>query len=84
MVAKTSYGRAKEVEDDVESLLRTLHLSKDSKDRSNLPEVKWLATVKLLTSKQFSEQSLFSTMRKAWNTARDVSFLTIGRNLFLV
>lgn len=77
---------------DVEELLRKLRLSEvekegvvlAEKERGSLPEVKWLAAATLLTTKQFSEQSLISTMMAAWNTAKEVSFRPIGKNLFLV
>lgn len=77
---------------DVEELLRKLRLSEvekegvvlAEKERGSLPEVKWLAAATLLTTKQFSEQSLISTMMAAWNTAKEVSFHPIGKNLFLV
>ena len=86
MVAEAYDGKVPEVGDEVESLLRTLRLSKAETDgvvlaneeRNKLPEVKWLAVARLLTSKQISEQSLFSTMRTTWNTTREVSFCVIG------
>ena len=53
-------------------------------DRVGLPKVKWMAVAKLLTVKDFSEASLSSTMRAAWNTAREVIFRPIGKNLFIV
>lgn len=53
-------------------------------DRAKLPEVKWMAAAKVLTVKQFSEQSLISTMRAAWNTAREVSFRPLEKNLFVI
>jgi hypothetical protein len=88
----SSRGKSAEDGDDVEKLLKTLSLSEAEKDgvvlasaeRTKLPEVKWLAAARLLTSKNFSEQSLISTMRAAWNPAREVSFHAIGKNLFLV
>jgi hypothetical protein len=88
----SSRGKSAEDGDDVEKLLKTLSLSEAEKDgvvlasaeRTKLPEVKWLAAARLLTSKNFSEQSLISTMRAAWNLAREDSFRAIGKNLFLV
>lgn len=53
-------------------------------DSEKLPSVKWMAAAKLLTTKEFSEASLISTMRAAWNPAREVSFRAIGKNLFVV
>lgn len=53
--------------EEMERLLRTLRLSEAEEgvllakeDRSNLPEVKWLEAARLLTSRQFSQQLLFS------------------------
>jgi hypothetical protein len=43
-----------------------------------------MAAATLLTVKQFSEQSLMSTMMEAWNTSLEVSFQPIGKNLFLI
>ena len=54
------------------------------KERENLPKVKWLAVAKLLTVKQFSDQSLSSTMMATWNLAREVTFRPIARNLYMV
>jgi len=61
---------------DVQDLLKKLRLSDVEQegvvlakvDWAKLPEVKWMAAAKVLTVKQFSEQSLISTMRAAWNT----------------
>lgn len=77
---------------DVDELLKSLNLSAEEhsgvvlllEEREKLPEVKWMAAAKLLTTKQFSEQSLIATMKAAWNTAREVSFRSMGRNLFVV
>lgn len=52
--------------------------------QGSLPKVKWVAVATLLTVKQFSEQSLMSTMMEAWNTSLEVSFQPIGKNLFLI
>nr|TKW10491.1 hypothetical protein SEVIR_6G168000v2 [Setaria viridis] len=43
-----------------------------------------MAAAKLLTVKEFSEASLMSTMRSAWNTAHEVTFCPIGKNIFVV
>lgn len=69
-------------ESDIDELLRKLRLSEAERDgaflaredRDRLPQVKWTAVAKLLTTKDFSEASLMSTMRSAWNPAREVSF----------
>lgn len=69
-------------ESDIDELLRKLRLSEAEwdgvflawEDRDRLPQVKWTAVAKLLTTKDFSEASLMSTMRSAWNPAREVSF----------
>lgn len=50
----------------------------------DLPDVKWLAAARLLTEKNFSELSLMSTMRSAWNCAREVTFRPVAKNLFVV
>lgn len=63
MAAEASRGDAKDVDGEMERLLRMLKLSEAEKegvvlakeDRSKLPEVKWLAAARLLTSKQFNE-----------------------------
>ena len=88
------FSAAKERKDtvDVEELLGKLKLSESKRqgvvlvkaDRESLPEVKWMAAARLLTVKNLSEQSLISTMKVAWNTAREVSFRPIGKNLFVV
>lgn len=77
---------------DVDELLQKLRLSDAERDgvvlakddRKRLPPVKWMAAATLLTRKEFSEASLISTMRSAWNPARDVTFRPIGKNLFVV
>lgn len=77
---------------DVDDLLSMLHLSEAEKDgvvlakedRENLPKVKWMAAARLLTSKDFSAASLASTMRSTWNPTREVTFRSIGKNLFVV
>ncbi|RCV30780.1 hypothetical protein SETIT_6G123000v2 [Setaria italica] len=43
-----------------------------------------MAAARLLIEKHFAEQSLQSTMRAAWNTAREVVFRPIEKNLFVV
>lgn len=52
--------------------------------REEFPKVKWMAAAKLLSQKEYSEASLMSTMRSAWNTVREVTFYPIGRNLYVV
>jgi hypothetical protein len=52
--------------------------------RDSLPEVKWMAAAKLLTTKKFSVTSLESTMRSAWNPAKEVTFRFIEENLFVI
>jgi hypothetical protein len=74
----------------VEDLLRKLKLSDVEKDgvflaredRSKLPEVKWMAVGRVLTEKGFSDESLKRTMLAAWNTAKEVGFRPIGKNLY--
>ncbi|KAK1629914.1 hypothetical protein QYE76_004229 [Lolium multiflorum] len=78
--------------EDVEDLLKKLKLSEEEREgvvlakeeRSNLPEVKWMAVARVLTGKGFSDESLKRTMLAAWNTAREVTFRPIGKNLFVV
>ena len=78
--------------EDVESLLMKLKLSEGEKAgvilpkevRGNLPEVKWMAVARVLTRKAFSDESLKRTMYAAWNTAREVAFNPIGRNLYVL
>lgn len=92
MAADSSDARVKTGEVDVNTLLQKLRLNEAEREevvlareeRGSLPEVKWLAVAKLLTVKQFSEQSLISTMHAAWNTAREISFRPIAKNLFMV
>jgi hypothetical protein len=77
---------------NVEDLLRKLKLSDvekdgvflDKEDRGNLPEVKWMAVGKLLTRKNFSEESLRRTMLAAWNIGHEVTFRASERNLFKI
>lgn len=76
----------------LDELLRKMNLSEAEHDevvlvreeKENLPAVKWMAVGKLLTSKQYSEQSLMSMMRAAWNAAREISFSPIGPNIFTI
>ena len=92
MAGEASKDKTRMSDVDVDELLRKLKLSDSEKegvflameDRENLPNVKWMASAKLLTAKAFSEASLMSTMRSAWNTARDVSFRPIGKNVYVV
>jgi hypothetical protein len=89
--SKPAMGGGEE-EVDVDAMLKNLHLSEAECDdvvlpmgaRDSLPEVKWMAVAKLLTTKRFSKQVLKSTMLSAWNTAREVSFRPLAKNLFLV
>jgi hypothetical protein len=77
---------------DVEDLLSKLKLSEEEQagvflakeERSSLPEMKWLAVARVLTAKSFSDESLKRTMMAAWNTAREVAFRPIGKNLYTV
>lgn len=92
MAAESSERGAMKADLSVDELLSMLKLSDAEKDevvlakedRENLPAVKWMAAAKLLTSKEFSTASLFSTMRASWNPAREVSFRAIGKNLFVI
>ena len=76
----------------LDELLKNMKLSEaerevvvlDRAEKENLPAVKWMAVGKLLTMKQYSEQSLAATMRAAWTPAREVSFCKLRKNLFTV
>ena len=78
MAANPTRAGSKKCEVDVNTLLQKLQLNDVEHDgvvlakeeRENLPKVKWLAVAKLLTVKQFSDQSLSSIMMTAWNPAR--------------
>jgi hypothetical protein len=47
-------------------------------------EAKWMAVMKLLTTKPFSDVSLKKTMRFAWAPAREVVIRDVEENRFLV
>ena len=47
-------------------------------------EVRWLGIFRVHTTKSFSHVALFKQMRNAWASAKDVTFKTLGVNLFLV
>ena len=87
MAAKSTKVGMQKNEVDVNALLQQLQLNDVERDevvlakeeRENLPKVKWLAVAKLLTLKQFSDQSLFSTMMAAWNPAQEVSFRPLAK-----
>ena len=86
MAANPTRAGSKKCEVDVNTLLQKLQLNDADRDgvvlakeeRENLPKVKWLAI------KQFSDQSLSSTMMAAWNPTREVTFRPIARNLYMV
>jgi hypothetical protein len=92
MADESVKGKAWRSEVDVDELLQKLRLSDAERDRvmsakddgERLPPVKWMAAAKLLTRKGFSQASLISTMRSAWNPTREVTFRPIGKNLFVV
>jgi hypothetical protein len=92
MAAESSKMGAKKVDLNVDELLSKLQLNEAEKDevvlakvdQENLPAVKWMATARLLSSKDFSTTSLISMMRSAWNPAREVTFRAIGKNLFVI
>ena len=80
-------GGKKKGEMNVDELLDLLHLNEAEEEEvvlareecENLPAVKWMAVASLLTSKAFSTASLISTMKSAWNPAREVTFSTIDK-----
>lgn len=47
-------------------------------------DVRWLALFRVHTSKPFSHAAMFSAMRNAWAAAKEVTFKSLGPNLFLV
>lgn len=49
-----------------------------------MKDVRWLALFRVHTSKPFSHAALFSAMRNAWATTKEVTFKVLGPNLFLV
>ena len=63
---------------DMNALLQKLKLSEAEKegvflakeDRDKLPNVKWMAVAKLLTTKKYSDASLITTMKSTWNWRR--------------
>lgn len=92
MAEQDGSEKGKRQDFDMEKLLQKLNLSEAEKEgvflakeeRANLPEVKWMVVGKLLTIKDFSNTALFSTMRAAWNSAREVTFRPMGKNLFII
>lgn len=92
MATGASGSRVPRDEARLDDLLQKLKLSDAEREgvflakatMEELPKVKWMAAAKLLSVKEYSEASLMSTMRSAWNTARDVTFRPIGRNLYVV
>lgn len=92
MAAEASGDGVKKKIVDVNELLQKLQLSEAEKegvflakeDKEGLPEIKWMAAARLLTTREFSDTSLISTMRSAWNLAQEVSFRPIGKNLYVV
>lgn len=77
---------------DVNALLQKLRLNETERSGvvltkevdGGLPTIKWMAAAKLLTVRDFSESSLKSTMISTWSPAREVSFRSISKNLFVV
>jgi len=47
-------------------------------------EVRWLALMRVHTSKTFSHAALFNHMRNAWSAAKEILFKVKGDDLFLV
>jgi hypothetical protein len=78
-------------EPSLEDLLNSLNLKwEDIKDLfiakaevgTLKEEVKWMAVMRLLTTKPFSRMSLKKTMRFAWAPTKEVSFCDIKENRF--
>jgi hypothetical protein len=81
------------VEPLLEELLRSLNLKGEDIEgffvakgevESLKEEVKWMAVMRLLTTKPFSAISLKKTMRFMWTPAKEVTFRDIEENKFLV
>ncbi|KAK1558107.1 hypothetical protein QYE76_018120 [Lolium multiflorum] len=88
-------GEAKkeETEPTLEELLHSLNLKGEDIDglfvaKSEVEtlkeEVKWMAVMRLLTTKPFSAISLKKTLKFAWAPAQEVSFRDLEGNRFLV
>jgi hypothetical protein len=79
-------------EEDVGEMLKNMKLHEAELDDVVLgketiggwPQVKWLATAKVLTSKPFGLQTLKSTMEAAWTPAQKVEIHGVEPNLFVV
>ncbi|KAM0869057.1 hypothetical protein ACQ4PT_040922 [Festuca glaucescens] len=80
-------------EPSLEDLLSSLNLKEEDiegmfvakKDVEALKEeVKWMAVMRLLSSKPFSAMSLKKTMNFAWAPSKEISFREIEENRFLV
>ena len=49
-----------------------------------IKEVRWLALFRVYTTKPFSHAALLNAMRNVWSAVKEVSFMVLGENLFLV
>jgi hypothetical protein len=47
-------------------------------------DVRWLALVRVHTTKNYSHAALMNNMRNAWSAAKETTFKVMGENLFLV
>jgi hypothetical protein len=86
-------ARELEAEPSLEELLQSLNLKGEEieglfvakSEVENLKEeAKWMAVMRLLTTKPFSAISLRKTMRFAWAPAKEVLFCDVEENRFLV
>jgi hypothetical protein len=91
--ASSTAGKAGGQEPSLEELLRSLNLKGEDIDglfvakdevESLKEEAKWMAVMKLMTTKPFSAVSLKKTMRFAWAPAQEVVIRDVEENRFLV
>ena len=85
--ADGSRGKERNIEDRLEGLKLTGEEAEDldfSGEFDDLvKDVRWLALIRVHTSKSFSHSALFNAMRNAWTVAKEVNFKIKGDNLFL-
>jgi len=79
------------VSPNLEERLEKLNLQGEEEDdldfsgeiEALVKEVRWLTLFRVHTSKPFSHAALFSALRNAWSTAKEVTFKVLAPNLFL-
>lgn len=95
MAASSSAQRGDETEEmekNIEDRLQGLNLQGEEEADLDLSgeldeiekEVRWLALVRVHTTKPFSHSAFFSAMRIAWAAAKDVTFKVMPSKRFLV